>query len=90
MQIDLLTQKHEKFLSDIVGISPDEFKAMSYDELDALVDDVLIELECDGAEEGASDESRENTSLAADIIDIIYGPYDGAEQAEEKVEAVPA
>ena len=62
-----IEKKHEDFLKNDVGISPAKFKSMSFEELDALVDEKIVWMECDGNE------------LASDIIDIIYGLYDGAE-----------
>jgi len=79
MQLELLTKEHEVFLSEVVGISPEDFKAMSFEEMDALADDKLIDLECDGAADDAPDESKINTKYAAEIIDIIYGPYNPEE-----------
>ena len=70
MQMEILRKQHEDFLLNVVGVDPEKFKAMSYDELDKLADEKIIPVECDGAE---------NWKVAAEIVDIIYGPYDSDE-----------
>ena len=83
MQMDKLTKAHEKFLQKDIGISVDNFKSMSYDELDALVNDKLMWIECDGVDDNLPNGITEEGKLAAEIIDIIYGPYDSTEINEE-------
>jgi hypothetical protein len=86
MQMDKLTERHEKFLQEVVGVPADDFKRMSHDELDALVDDKLMDMECDGVDDNLPDGITEDGGLAADLIDIIYGPYDSAEFDKEMQE----
>lgn len=83
MQLDKLTERHEKFLQEVVGVSADDFKSMSYDELDALADKKLMWMECDGVDDSLPNGITEEGKLAAEIIDIIYGPYDGSKIDEE-------
>jgi hypothetical protein len=83
MQMEKLTKQQEQFLDKTVGISPDVFKSMSYDELDALADDKLLWMECDGVDDSLPNGITENGKLAAGLIDIIYGPYDEDEDEED-------
>ncbi len=77
-----LTEKHEIFLESVVGISVDEFKHMSQEDLSDLVDNKLMWLECDGVDNKIPNGISEEGAMAADIIDIIYGPYDGSKYEE--------
>lgn len=86
MQMQLLQKKHEKFILEKLNMTVDKFKSMSYDELDKLVDDKLMWIECDGVNDELPDGIAEDGKLAAELIDIIYGPYDGSNFDEESVE----
>ena len=76
MQMEKLAKRHEKFLAELVGISADEFKNMSYEALDDLVDNNLMWIECDGVDDNLPEGITEEGKLASELIDIIYGPYD--------------
>ena len=75
MQMEKLTERHEKYLKDVVGVAPDVFRQMTYEELDALVDEKLMWLECDGVDDSLPNGITDEGKLAADLINIIYGPY---------------
>ena len=92
MQLHKIEKKHEQFIQIALGISPNEFRSMSFDELDKLVDEKLMWMECDGAGNifpGGIEEERE---LAADLVDVIYGPYknqlDDTDAADGKEEII--
>ena len=76
MQMHLLNDKHRAYLRDIVGVEPDIFEKMTYQQLDKLVDDKLMWLECDGVDDTLPGGINEEGKLAAELIDIIYGPYE--------------
>jgi len=79
MQMEKLEKRHENFLQDVVGIAPDDFRNMSYEKLDSLVDDKLMWMECDGVDDSLPNGITGEGKIAAELIDIIYGPYDREE-----------
>jgi hypothetical protein len=79
MQMEKLMEKHVKFLNEKLDITEDIFRNMSGDELDALVNDELMWIESDGVDNNLPNGITDEGKLAADLIDIIYGPYNSAE-----------
>ena len=71
MQLDILNSKHEKLLKEEIGLTLAEFKNLPYAELDKLVDDKIMWIECD--------RDSPYRDVAAEIIDSIYGPYNPEE-----------
>jgi hypothetical protein len=68
MQLHILNDAHDKFLRDELNMTLSDFKRLSFSEMDKIVDEKLMWIECDG-----DDQSKK---LAAEIVDSIYGPYD--------------
>jgi hypothetical protein len=71
MQLQILNEKHDKLLREECGITLDEFKKLSFSQMDKMVDDTLLWIECDA--------ESPNRNAASEVIDSVYGPYDPAE-----------
>jgi hypothetical protein len=56
---------------------------MSYEALDSLVDDTLMWIESGGVDDELLNGVAEKRKLAAELIDIIYGPCDSSEFDEK-------
>ena len=67
MQLDILNKKHENLIKEVLNLSLDDFKKLTYDELDKIVDDTILWIECD--------ENSPHRVTASEIINSIYGPY---------------
>ena len=75
MQVNMLTNQHLELLKNRFGISKEVFLNMSKNELDNLVDEHLIWIEADEADNNLPTNITLEGALAADLIDIIYGNY---------------
>ena len=71
MQLDILNAEHEKLLQKEFNMTLGEFKNLTYSQMDVMVDDTLMWIECD--------KDNPDRKIAAEIIDSIYGPYDSTE-----------
>jgi len=87
MQLELMKDKHRKFLKDKFDLTEEQFIAVcdeDGDAFDKLFDD-LTWLECDAADEfQETGEYSEEGQCAIDLIDIICGPYDEHEEEFEQ------
>jgi hypothetical protein len=68
MQLEKLGKTHEKLLQKEFSLSLDEFKKLSYEQMDKMVCLNLIWI--------ADEDDNSDQKTASEIIDIIYGPYD--------------
>lgn len=77
MQKELIDERHIHFLKNELGLDIEAFLSMAQDDLNALIDDKLLWMECDAAEELDRDgQYSEKGQCAIELIDIICGPYD--------------
>jgi hypothetical protein len=75
MQLQVLNNRHNKFLQQEFNMSLGEFKNLPFSVMDKMVDDSLMWIECD--------EDSPDSAIASEIIDSIYGPY-SAERDEKE------
>ena len=71
MQLEILNSEHEKLLKKEFNMTLDDFKSLPFAEMDKMVDDTIMWIECD--------ENSPDRRIASDIINSIYGPYNAAE-----------
>lgn len=73
MQRELVTEKHDKWIEEVLGVTFDDVEGMTEEELDNLVDK-LADMEAD-----AVTSKSEDVDVICEVVDIICGPYDEEE-----------
>lgn len=88
MQLNLMTEKHVKYLKENFDIDEKRFVSICEEdgeELAKLLDDLTWK-ECDAADEyNKTGEYSEDGLCAIELIDIICGPYEKNQASENKM-----
>ena len=92
MQLELLTERHKKYIERVLGMSSEKFIELCNrddgdEEFDALLDELTWK-ECDAAEElEKNGEYSDDGKCAIELVDIICGPYDSIEDSDVEGES---